>query len=85
MSADREEPDKVLGMPRSYLGPHGTRGQRQDEEHKRVLGVPVDWYGPVDWDWLRSLRHPVRAYQRWTLIRRLGPYAPDERDPKSPG
>ena len=76
MSGDREEPNKVLGMPRGDVGSHA----RQDEEPQRFLGVPVDWYGPVDWDWLRSLRHPVRAYKRWASIRRLGPYAPDEYD-----
>jgi hypothetical protein len=46
----------------------------------------VDWYGPVDRDWLRSLRHPIKAYKRWTLRRRLGPDAPDdENDPESTG
>jgi hypothetical protein len=82
VSGDREEPDKVFGMPRRDVGPHA----RQGEEPQRVLGVPVDWYGPVDWDWLRSLRHPVKSYKRWTLRRRLGPYAPDDEcDPKSTG
>ena len=80
MSADREEPNKVLGMPRRDIGPHA----RQDEEPRRVLGVPVDWYGPVDRDWLRSLRHPIKAYKRWALRRRLGPYAPDDEDDLKP-
>jgi hypothetical protein len=60
-------------MPRGP-DPHA----RQGEEPQHVLGVPVGWYGPVDWDWLRSVRYPVKAYKRWTLRRRLGPYAPDE-------
>ncbi len=58
------------------LGPHA----RQDEETQHVLGFAVDWYGPVDGVWLRSLKHPIKAYKRWTLIRRLGPYAPDDED-----
>lgn len=81
VSGDREEPGRALGLPRRDVGLHA----RHDEEVKRVLGIPVDWYGPVDWDWLRPLRHPVKAYKRWTLIRRLGPYAPDEGDPESTG
>ena len=82
VSVDRDEPNKVLGMPRRDMGPHA----RQGEEPQRVLGVPVDWYGSVDWDWLRSLRHPIKACKRWALRRRLGPYAPDdEDDPVSTG
>jgi hypothetical protein len=80
VSRDGEEPSKVFGMVRRDIGPHA----RQDEEQKHVLGVPVDWYGPIDGVQLRSLRHPIKAYNRWTLRRRLGPYAPDdEEDPKS--
>jgi hypothetical protein len=66
-------------MPRRDTGPEA----RQDEEPRRVLGVPVDWYGPVNWHPLRPLRHPIRAYKRWTLRRRLGPYAPDDDDPET--
>jgi hypothetical protein len=77
-----EEPSKVLGMARRDIGPHA----RQGEEPPLVLGVPLDWYGPVDGIRLRSLRHPIKAYKRWTLRRRLGPYAPDDDDsPKSTG
>lgn len=82
MSRDGEEPNKVFGMVRRDIGPHA----RQDEEPQRVLGVPVDWYGPLDGVRLRSLRHPIKAYKRWTLRRRLGPYAlDDEEKPKSTG
>jgi hypothetical protein len=70
---DREERNKVFGMPRG-VDPDSADG----EEPQRVLGVPVDWFGPVDGGWLRSVRHPIKAYKRWTLRRRLGPYAPDD-------
>jgi hypothetical protein len=78
VASDREEPNRVFGMPRQ-AGPHA----RQGEEQQRVLGAPVDWFGPVDGDWLRSLAHPVRSYKRWLRRRRLGPYAPDEDEPRS--
>ncbi len=82
MAGGGEEPNRVFGMVRRDIGPHA----RQGEERQRVLGVPVDWYGPVDLDWVRSLIHPIKAYKRWTLRRRLGPYAPDdEDDPESTG
>ena len=80
MAADREERNKILGMPRR-AAPHAREGG----EPQRVLGIPVDWYGPVDWNRLRSLRHPIKGYKRWALHRRLGPYAPDERDAEPKG
>ena len=81
MSNDREETSRVFGMPRNDIGPHSTQG----EEPQRVLGVPVDWYGPADWTPFRSLRHPVKAYKRWALRRRLGPYAPADDDSELAG
>ncbi len=80
MAADREERNKILGMPR-----RAASQAREGEEPQRVLGIPVDWYGPVDWNRLRSLRHPIKGYKRWALHRRLGPYAPDERDAEPKG
>ena len=80
MASDREERNKVFGMPRGV-----DPSARQGEEPRRVLGVPAEWYGPVDWDRLRSLRHPVKAYKHWSLRRRLGPFAPEEGDPGSKG
>lgn len=77
---DREESGRVFGMPRRTVGAHA----RHDEEPKHVLGLPADWYGQVDWDALRALRHPIKACKRWVLIRRLGPYAPDHNDPRPP-
>ena len=79
MSGDREEPKRVFGMPRRT-----DRYARHDEETQQAFGVPVDWYSQLDWDWLHSLRHPLKAYRRWILIRRLGPYAPDEDDETEP-
>jgi hypothetical protein len=76
VSHDGEERNRVLGMARRAAGPLA----RRDEEPQHVLGFPVDWDGPVDGVPLRSLRHPVKAYKRWALIRRLGPYAPDDED-----
>ena len=78
MAGDREEPNRVFGMPRQ-TGPPA----RQGEEQQRVLGVPGDWFGPVDREWLWSLAHPVRGYRRWLRRRRLGPYAVDEDGPRS--
>ena len=79
MSGDREEPRRVFGMP-----VRAGRHARQDEETQHVFGVPVNWNGQLDLDQLRFLRHPIRAYRRWALIRRLGPYAPDEGDDPEP-
>jgi hypothetical protein len=73
VAGDREEPNRVLGMPRQK-GPHAPQG----EEQQRVLGAPADWFGPVDRDWIRSLAHPIRSYKRWLRHRRLGPYAVDD-------
>ena len=81
VSRDSEEPNKVLGMVRRDIGPHAF----QDQEQRHVLGVPVDWYPSLDGVGLQSLRHPIKAYRRWTLRRRLGPYAPDENDPEPTG
>jgi hypothetical protein len=80
MASDREERNKVFGMPRGV-----DPSARQGEEPQRVLGVPVDWYGPVDRDLLRSLRHPIKAYKHWLLRRRKGPFTPEEGDPESKG
>ena len=79
MASDHEERGRVFGIPQ-----RAVPAARQDEEQKRVLGVPIDWYGPVDLGVLRSLRRPIKAYKHWLLVRRLGPFAPEEgdREPK---
>jgi hypothetical protein len=80
MASDREERNKVLGVPRG-TDPNARTGNEQ----QRILGMPADWYGPVNRDLLRSLRHPVKAYRHWMLRRRLGPFAPEEGDPPPGG
>ncbi len=55
-AGNREEQNRALGMPRGQ-DPYA----RKDEEQQYVLGLPGDWYGPVDRDWLHSLALPVRA------------------------
>jgi len=81
VARDGEESNRVFGMARGDIGPHA----RQDEERRRVLGFPVDSYGPAEALRLPSLRHPIKAYKRWALRRRLGPYAPDDDDTKPAG
>jgi hypothetical protein len=76
MRDDNYEPNRVLGIPR------GTHHARQGEEPQRVMGMPADWFadwfGPADPRIQQSLAHPIRAFRRWKLRRRLGPFAPDE-------
>jgi hypothetical protein len=75
MSNDREERNRVLGVP------IGTdRHGRQGEEQQHVMGFPADIFEGVNLDGLRSLVHPVQGYKRWARRRRLGPYATDEND-----
>jgi hypothetical protein len=78
VSRGDDEP-RVLGMIRRDLG----RVARHDEEPKHILGFPADLFGPVEGVRLRALRHPIKAYKRRMLIRRLGPYAPDDEDDQS--
>jgi hypothetical protein len=77
MAGDRHEPNRVLGIPLRQ-----DSHARQGEEPQRVMGFPVDWFGSIDRDWLRSLAHPIRGYRRWLRRRRLGPYAVDEDEPR---
>jgi hypothetical protein len=77
MARDEYEPNRVLGIP----WPKDQQA-RQDREPQRVMGFPVDWFSGIDVDWLRSLAHPVRGYQRWQRRRRFGPYVIDEDEPK---
>jgi hypothetical protein len=76
VTSDPEEPNRVLGIPR---GPDPYA--RQGEEQKYVAGLPVDWLGPVDRDWLRSLAHPIQGCKQWARRRRQGPYETDKDEP----
>jgi hypothetical protein len=73
MPDDKYEPNRVFGVPLGR-GPQASRG----EEPQRVLGIPVDWFGSSGSHLIQPLRHPVRAFRRWNLRRRLGPYAHDD-------
>ena len=55
MASDREERNKVFGMPRG-VDPYA----RQGEEPQRVLGIPVDWFGPANPDLLGHSGIPSR-------------------------
>jgi len=77
MADDQYEPNRVLGIP-LRSDPHA----RQGEEPQRVMGFPVDWFGSIDPDWVRSLAHPIRGYQRWLRRRRPGSYAIKEDEPR---
>jgi hypothetical protein len=79
VSRGDEEPNRAFGMVSRDLG----RQARHEEEPQHVLGFPADWFGPVEGLRMTSLRHPIKAYKRWILIRRLGPYAPDDEDDQS--
>lgn len=86
MAGDRYEPNRFLGFP-VRAKPHAGQSDEpqpyagRSEEPQRVMGFPVDSFGSVDLDWLRSLAHPVWGYKRWVRRRRLGPYAADEDEP----
>ncbi len=87
MAGDEYEPNRVLGFPvtRDPRAKQAAQDRgpkpRQDREPQRMMGFPVDWFGPVDGEWVESLAHPVRTYRRWLRRRRLGPYAIDEDEP----
>jgi hypothetical protein len=70
---DQEERNRVLGVPR-----RADPAARRTEEPQRVLGIPMDSYGLVDVDRMRSLAHPIKRYKRWVQHRRFGPYAPED-------
>jgi hypothetical protein len=72
MTSNRQERNRFLGFP------VGSDPYRQQREEQHVLGIPADVFGGVNFDGLRVLAHPVRAYRRWARRRRLGPYTTDE-------
>ena len=58
VAGEREDRNRIFGIP---IGPLPQAGDGQ--EPHRVLGIPVEWFGSLDWGRLRSARHPVRAYR----------------------
>jgi hypothetical protein len=68
VTGDREEPQRVLGIPL------GTFSRDPDaEEPQRVLGIPVDWFEPAKREVLHLLERPAREYRRWARRRRPRP------------
>jgi len=82
VTGDREEPQRVLGIP---LDAFSRARDRDGEEPQRVLGFPVDWLGSVKSDVLDSLERHVRGSQRQARRRRPGPQPPAGDDPPSQG
>jgi hypothetical protein len=76
MTGDEYEPKRVLGFPVTR-DPHA----RQETQPLRAMGFSADRSDGIDMDWIRSLAHPIRGYQRWRRRRRFGPYAIDEGEP----
>ena len=67
MSGDREEPQRVMGIPLSAFS------QDPDaEEPQRVLGFPVDWFEPARRDLRAFLERHVPGYRRRAQRRRPG-------------
>lgn len=78
MPGDREERNRVFGVsigpaPGARREPAGRPRRESQRESQRVLGFPVDWFGPGHQDVLDALRHPARGFQRWRQRRAEGP------------
>jgi hypothetical protein len=67
VASDQEERNRLLGVP---VGP--VAGAELGRESQRVLGFPVDSFGPVDQELLDVMRHPVRTFRRWRQRRAQG-------------
>jgi hypothetical protein len=65
-------PGRETGAKRES-GPRRETGASARPESQRVLGFPVDWFGPGRQDVLDALRRPVRGFQRWRQRRAEGP------------
>ena len=78
------DPKARPGDPKARPG--DPKARQGDEEPQRFMGMPVDWFGPLDKDrfQFQSLAHPIRRYQSWLRRRRSGPYLTDE-DESRPG
>ena len=71
MTGDREEPQRVLGIPLAAFS-----RDPDAEEPQRVLGFPVDWFEPARRDLRAFLERHVPGYRRRAQRRRLRPPAP---------
>ena len=71
MTGDREEPQRVMGIP---LG--GVSRDPDAEEPQRVLGFPVDWFKPARRDLHGFIERYVPGYRRWAQRRRRSPNGP---------
>ena len=70
MTGDREEPQRVMGIPL------GSFSRDPDaEEPQRVLGFPVDLFAPARRELHGFLERYVRGYRRWAK-RRRSPHGP---------
>lgn len=76
MASGGREPNRLLGLPWARRDPNAP-------EPQHALGLPADWFEPVDREWLASFAHPIKAYRRWARRRKLGAYAVDEDDAAS--
>jgi hypothetical protein len=73
MADDNYEPNRFLGFPvrprpstkDAKDAKDAERTKQRDQESQRFMGFPVDGFDAIDLDWLDSLVHPIRAYQRW--------------------
>ena len=72
-AARRETNGRRETSARLETGPRRESGAPARPEPQRVLGFPVDWFGPGRQDVLDALRRPVRGFQRWRQRRAEGP------------
>jgi hypothetical protein len=68
VTGDREEPQRVLGIPLREFS-----RDPDAEEPQRVLGIPVDWFEPARNELHGFMERYVRGYRRWAQRRRPGP------------
>ena len=80
MTGDREESQRVLGIPLGAFSRYPDA-----EEPQRVLGFPVDWLASAYRDALRSLERPVRGCRRWLPARRRSQNGPPGDGPEPSG
>ena len=80
MTDDREEPQRVMGIPLA-----GFSRDPDAEEPQRVLGFPVGWFAPAQRDLHGFLERYVRGYRRWAQRRRRSPHGPGAGERRPPG